>query len=97
MQLNIKLLDAVSAPGPGAAFGGSGVISPFYERRPKTGSFIITGTATVTLDGSHDSATWYTIISATATGSYTDIPPYLYYRGNLQSIGSGTVTLTVGD
>lgn len=90
-----NLLNAVAAVGPGATFG-SLSNSTFYDK-PRIAQFVITGTATAKLEGSMDGTNWETIVSASASSAYADLPSFSSYRGNVTSWTSGTITLMLGN
>jgi len=55
---------------------------------------IVSGTATVVLEGSFDDTTWYQIASYTASGGgQVHVAPYM--RANCTSTSGGTVTLKI--
>jgi hypothetical protein len=92
------LLNAVTATGTGTAlklFVGD-TAQPRNYRRGARGlvKAVLTGTATVSLEGSLTGTSYVTIVSLTASGIYEiTLPPYL--RGNVTAFTSGTVTLMV--
>lgn len=84
------LLNAVTVAGAGA--------SSSFVPNASTAQFIITGVATVKLEGSLDNVNWSTIVQTSVTDSFTDLPKFTHYRGNVPSIsGGGTVTLLVSN
>lgn len=84
-----KLLDAVTAGGPGSAIEiGIG---------PKTIQFILTGTATAEILKSNDGTNWEALISGVGSSQtfYND-EPWKYLKGNVPSYTNGAVTILVG-
>jgi hypothetical protein len=86
-----QLLTAVAATGAGSAVHTGGEPAAKGE---DTGivQAVITGTATVVLEGSLDNTNWVTITSFTASGG-SGVLLWPYLRGNVTSRTSGNVTL----
>jgi streptogramin lyase len=84
------LLSGVSATGAGAAVA----LSDESRRRAPQAivQAVISGTATVALEGSLDGTNWFSIYSWTeAGGQLVDVPSQV--RGNVTAFTSGTVSL----
>jgi hypothetical protein len=77
-------------------------VSPWAPVTPgslrHTFQVIISGAASVNLEGSNDGVNAVTLQSGiAASGGYTDNAPWQYYRANVTSISSGTVTVVMGE
>lgn len=85
----VTLLNAVQSTGTGNSeqIGGIGPAAA-------TGvvQVVITGTATVALEGSLDGTNWFEITSVSSSGGQAVTAP-VYVRGNVTSYSSGDVTL----
>lgn len=88
----VALLNQVTVAGAGASFEAPARWSP-----ASVAQFIITGVATVKLEGSLNGVNWVVIVSASASDAFADIPRFNHYRGNVTSISSGTATLLVAN
>lgn len=80
-----KLIDAAEETGAGAA------ITLPADATVRVHA-IISGTATVKLQGSIDGTTWFDLYTATATEAFTS-ESWPYMRGNVTAYTSGTVTV----
>lgn len=87
MQI-LKLLNAVAAVGAGTVF-------PIDEdvASKKILQAIITGTATVKLQGSLNNVDWVDVGTAVSVSGYQLVDVFPYMRGNVTAWTSGTVTL----
>ncbi len=56
---------------------------------------IITGTATVALQGSLDDVNWVTLRTSTASEGFSTKEPWAWVRANVTSYTSGAVTMIV--
>lgn len=85
MAKEAKLLDAVGATGAGTAVQNPG--------RHKLFQAVISGTATVDIEGSLDNVNWVQLGQLTASGIVSDSDPWEYVRANVTAWTSGTVTV----
>lgn len=77
----------------GATSVGTVSITWYSGPFPETAQFLITGTATVKLQGSLNNVNWKDIVITSTSESFEEIPKFIHYQGNITSISSGSVSL----
>lgn len=79
------LLDAVAATGASST-------RPM-GRLHKVFSIVISGTATVAIQGSAEGTTWHTLASSTTTAAYANAEAWPLIRASVTAYTSGTVSV----
>lgn len=82
------LLNAAAATGAGAA--------STFKALNITYQAVVTGTATVEVQGSNDGTNWVQIANFTASGASTKADAFKYVRANVTAYTSGAVTVIAG-
>ncbi len=80
------------------AAAGPGKWIPIDPSKKRTIQVVITGAATVSIEGSNDGANPVTLEHGIlASKGYTDDDPWTYIRANLTDYTSGTVSVVMGE